>query len=64
MNLQAAGGRKFLLCVGVGVATTVLTWAGKIDGAIYATVILGTIGAYVAGNVVQEVKAPKENRDA
>ena len=56
MNLQTFGGRRFLLSIGSGLVTSILTWAGKIDGATYATVIIATVGAYIAGNVVSEVK--------
>jgi len=52
--------RRFLLSAGCGIATTALVWAGKIDGAVYATVVLGTVGAYIAGNTVQKVKGKPE----
>ena len=52
--------RRFLLCIGSGIATTVLIWVGKIDGTVYATVVLGTIGAYITGNTVQKVKGTPE----
>lgn len=64
MNLHALGGRKFLLAVGVSLSTTLLVAFGSISDAIYATVILGTAGAFIAGNVVQDIKTPKEDRDA
>jgi hypothetical protein len=54
--LEHMGGRRFLLCLGSGVITSLLTWVGKIDGSIYATVILGTIGVYVAGNTYQKTR--------
>lgn len=56
MNLSTFGGRRFLLTVGCGVATSVLVWFGKIDPMTYAAVVLGTVGAYIAGNTVQKVK--------
>jgi uncharacterized membrane protein YeaQ/YmgE (transglycosylase-associated protein family) len=56
MNLTTFGGRRFLLTVGCGVVTSVLLWHGKLDGPVYATVVLGTVGAYIAGNTVQKVK--------
>lgn len=61
MNLiTACGGRRFLLCLGCGMATTGLQLLGKLDpaGSTYALVVLGTVGAYVTGNTVQKVKAP------
>jgi hypothetical protein len=54
--LNSCGGRKFLLTLGCGLVTTVLVWFGKIDGATYSLVILGTVGAYITGNVVQKAK--------
>jgi hypothetical protein len=58
--LHALGGRRFLLSVGAGAFTTLLCWYGKIDGIIYRDVILGTVGAYIAGNVVQKVKGASD----
>jgi uncharacterized membrane protein YeaQ/YmgE (transglycosylase-associated protein family) len=52
--------RKFLLTVGCGAVTSLLTWFGKIDGGIYSVVILGTVGAYIGGNVMQKAKEAKE----
>ena len=56
MNLTALGGRRFLLCVGVGIATTVLQFCGKFDAAgnTYMLVILGTVGGYITGNIAQK----------
>lgn len=54
MDLNKLGGRRFLLCLGCGIATTILTWFGKIDAGTYSLVILGTVGAYVTGNVYQK----------
>jgi uncharacterized membrane protein YeaQ/YmgE (transglycosylase-associated protein family) len=48
--------RKFLLSLGCGAVTSSLCYLGKIDGAVYATVVLGTVGAYIAGNVAQKGK--------
>lgn len=53
--LEKLGGRRFILTLGCGIATTVLTWFGKIDGAIYATVVIATVGAYITGNTTQKV---------
>ena len=47
--------RKFLLAVIAGTTATALQWWGKLDaaGSTYALIVVGTIGAYIAGNVVE-----------
>ncbi|NVO05650.1 MAG: hypothetical protein HXX19_06785, partial [Rhodoferax sp.] len=47
------GGRRFLLAVGSGVATTALQWFGKLDpqGMAYGITIGATVAAYITGNV-------------
>lgn len=59
------GGRRFILTVGCGLFTTMLTWYGKIDSGTYSTVIIATVGAYIAGNTYQKTKSTtKEQADA
>lgn len=60
MNLRALGGTKFLLSVGSSAVTSLLQAFGKLDaaGTTYAMVIVGTVGAYIAGNVTQTIKGP------
>lgn len=62
MNLSTFGGRRFLLTLGCGIATTTLQYCGKLDpaGTTYALVVIGTVGAFITGNTVQKVKAPGE----
>lgn len=60
MNIVIPGGRKFFLSLGCGVACTLLVWFTKISDAVFATIILGTVGAYITGNVVQSVRETKE----
>ena len=63
MNIACFGGRRFLLCVGAGVVTSVLQALGKLDaaGSTYSMVILGTVGAYVTGNTAQKVLRPVDS---
>lgn len=58
MNLTSWGGRRFLLTLGCGMVTSALLWFGKLDPTTYSVVILGTVGAYIAGNTVQKIKGP------
>lgn len=55
MNFQAIGGRRFVLAVGAGLASTVLQWFGKLDpaGMAYVAVISSTVAAFIAGNVIE-----------
>lgn len=56
MNFTTIGGRKFVIALGCGMATTLLQILGKLDadGSTYALVIIGTVGAYITGNVAQK----------
>lgn len=54
MNINSIGGRKFLSVIGCGLATTLLTWFDKIDGGVYMSVTIATVGAYIVGNVAQK----------
>ena len=62
--IETSGGRRFLLSVGSGVATTILQWYGKLDsaGTTYAMVIIGTVAAYITGNTAQKVKTPEADK--
>lgn len=63
LTIESFGGRRFLMTMGCGMATTLLTWFGKIDGGTYATVIIATVAAYIGGNTAQKLKAPEGGRD-
>lgn len=58
MNLTTYGGRRFLLTLISGAGTFVLTLLGKIDGTAYTMTTAAIVGAYIAGNTAQKVKAP------
>lgn len=58
MNLETFGGRRFLMTMGCGMACTVLVWYAKISDMIFRDIVIATVAAYIAGNVVQKVKAP------
>lgn len=67
MTIQSFGGRRFLLTLGCGMATSFLQYMGKLDpaGSTFQLVILGTVGAYILGNTYQKVKgSPAANPDA
>ena len=55
MNLQSLGGRRFLLTLGSGAVASLLQYMGKLDpgGSTYALIVLGTVGAYITGNVME-----------
>jgi hypothetical protein len=46
--------RKFILAVLSLLSASVLVWFGKIDGGVFATVMVATVGAYLAANVSQK----------
>jgi hypothetical protein len=52
--LTHLGGRRFILTMVAGLATSVLVWYGKITPEIYRDVIIGTVGIYIAGNTMQK----------
>ena len=60
--IEFTGGRRFVLALGAGMATTVLQWHGKLDpaGTTYAAVVIGTVAAYITGNTIQKRSESKE----
>jgi hypothetical protein len=54
--IETSGGRRFVLAMGAGITTTVLQWFGKLDpaGNTYMLVVIGVVGAYIAGNTAQK----------
>lgn len=55
MNFTLLGGRRFVLTVGAGIATTVLQWFGKLDpaGMAYTATIGATVAAYITGQAYE-----------
>lgn len=50
------GWRKFIATLLSLASATALMWAGKIEDGIYSTVVLGTVGVFIAGNVMQKFR--------
>ncbi len=57
MDFEKLGGRRFFLVFATLILTAILTWFTKLSGEVYATVVISTVGALVAGHTVQKVKA-------
>lgn len=55
--LTTIGGRRFTLALISGAGTFLLCLLGKIDGNAYTLATIGIVGAYVAGNTAQKIKA-------
>lgn len=55
---QKIGGRKFFVAMSSIISCSLLTYFGYIHEGVYSAVMLGTIGAYIAGNVTQKVATP------
>lgn len=49
--------RRWIMTMGCGVVCTALVWYGRISDEVFATVIIATVGAYIAGNSWQKVKS-------
>lgn len=51
------GSRKFILALLALGSGTWLVYAGHISDGVYSSVVIATVGAYIAGNVAQKATA-------
>ena len=58
--ITSAGGRRFMMTMGCGVACTVLVWYAKIIDSIFRDIIIATVAVYIAGNTYQKIKGSKD----
>ena len=59
------GGRRFLLALLTLASINVMLWWERMSDAIYRDIIIAVVAVYVAGNVIQKVKAKSaEEADA
>lgn len=56
---DSIGGRRYFLCFFIVVTTTLLVIFNKVTGDVFATVVIATSGAYIAGNVTQRATEKK-----
>jgi hypothetical protein len=59
---SSVGGRRFALALLTLASINVLLWFQRLSDIVYRDVLIAVIAVYVAGNVIQKVKAP-ENPD-
>lgn len=52
--LQAVGGRKFVAALLSCASATALCWFGHVGDGVYSSVMIATMGAYMAANVSQK----------
>jgi len=57
--MQKFASRKFALALLTLLSTTWLVYAGHISDGVYSAVVIATVGAYITGNVVQNLKESK-----
>lgn len=55
---------RFVLCIGCAGVCSGLLWFGKLGDSSYTTIIIATVGAYVAGGAVERVKEIKAQAEA
>lgn len=60
MNFETVGGRKFFLTLACGIVSTVLLWYGKLTSSDFVVLSGFTIGAYITGGTIENIKNNKE----
>lgn len=58
--MKSIGGRKFVLAVSALASLNTLCAYGMIDGSLYITGLVATVGAYLAANVTQKQKLDQQ----
>lgn len=52
--------QRFIMTLGCGIVTSILTWNGKITSETYGVVTLGTVGVFITAAVYEKVKAGQQ----
>lgn len=55
-KIEASGGRRFLMCVAVLIATTTLRAIDRLSDDAYMWIVLGVVNGYIVGNTTQKVR--------
>lgn len=58
-SYDVIGGRRFIMCIGAGLITSLLTYYGKIDSSTYGDVVIWVTGLYITGNTLQKTGTPR-----
>ena len=56
----SVGGRRFALALLTLGSINVLLWFGRMTDIVYRDVLVATVAVYVAGNVIQKIKASSQ----
>lgn len=51
---ETAGGRRYVMCMGACIVTTLLMAFKIIEGSVYENVIIYVVGIFVTGNGIQK----------
>jgi hypothetical protein len=53
-QIDAWGGRRFLITLGCGISTSFLVWHAKITPEVFRDITIATVAVYIAGNTYQK----------